>query len=187
MEVDNTPMAAEAVAIFKTVGALEDTIDELMSSGFDRADLSVLAPQKEVEARYGHSYPPVARLEDDALAPRTFYVAQESIGEAEGALVGGLFYVAALVAAGAIFAANGTLDAAIKGALVAGGAGGLIGLAFARYVGRRHTSYLRGQLDHGGILLWVRTRQLRDVKRAVEIFVKHSGRDVHVHALPTAS
>ena len=44
----------EAVAIFNSVGSLEETIDELMSTGFDRADVSLLAASEAVEKRLGH-------------------------------------------------------------------------------------------------------------------------------------
>ena len=99
-------------------------------------------------------------------------------------MFGGFFYVGALVAAGAIFAYGGKLAAAILGAILAGGAFSLIGLGFARYVGKRYTRRQREQLDHGGLLLWVRARDIGQLKRAVEIFVKHSGQNVHVHTLP---
>jgi hypothetical protein len=39
-------------------------------------------------------------------------------------------------------------------------------------------------MDRGGLLLWVRTWDVEDERRAVEILRKHSGSDVHVHALP---
>jgi outer membrane lipoprotein SlyB len=174
----------EAVAIFNSVGSLEETIDELMSIGFDRADVSLLAAGEAVEKRLGHGYSSAAELEDDPAVPRSSYVASESIGEAEGALFGGFFYVGALVAAGAIFASGGKLVAAILGAILAGGAFSLIGLGLARYVGKRYTRRQREQLDHGGLLLWVRARDIGQLKRAVEIFVKHSGQNVHVHTLP---
>ena len=94
-------------------------------------------------------------------------------------------YVGATAAAGAIVITGGTLAAAIAAAAVAGGAGGLIGSILAKWVGDRQAQYLQEQLNHGGLLLWVRTWDAGDEKRAVEILAKHSGRDVHVHALPT--
>ena len=175
----------ETVALFKTADTLQDAIDDLLSSGFDRADLSLLASEKEVEKKLGHSYQTVAELEDDATVPRSCYVAPEAIGDAEGALVGGLLYVGAV--AGATLASGGTLAATIKGAALTGGAGALIGSVFAMLVGHHHSHHLREQLGHGGLLLWVRTRDLWHIKHAVEILFRHSGRDVHVHACPTNS
>jgi Na+/glutamate symporter len=95
-------------------------------------------------------------------------------------------YVGAMAGAGAIVASGGTLAAAIAAAALAGGTGGFIGSILARWVGDRHAHNLQEQMDHGGLLLWVRTRHAEDEKRAMEILKKHSGHDVHIHALPTA-
>ncbi len=177
----------EAVGYFQTADRLQEAIDDLMSSGFDRAELSLLASEQAVEEKLGHKYRKATELEDNAAVPRCCYVSTESIGDAEGGLVGGLLYVGAVAMAGAIVASGGTLAAAITGAALAGGTGGLIGSILARYVGDHHARHLQEQLDHGGLLLWVRTRDAEHEKRAIEILRKHSGRDVHVHALPAAA
>jgi hypothetical protein len=177
----------EAVGVFKTAAPLQDAIDELMSSGFDRAEISLLAAEKTVEEKLGHKYRKVAELEDDVKVPRTCYVSTESIGDAEGGLIGGLMYVGAMAALGAIFASGGTLALAIAGAAAAGGAGGLIGAVLAKLVGDHHARHIQEQLDHGGLLLWVRTWNKEDEGRAVSILKKHSGVDVHVHDLPAAA
>ena len=70
---------------------------------------------------------------------------------------------------------------------LAGGTGGLIGTLLARWIGDHHARYLQEQMEHGGLLLWVRTRDVEKEKRASEILSKHSGRDVHLHALPAAA
>ena len=177
----------EAVAVFDTAADFEEAIDELMCSGFDRADLSFVAPDKRIAERLGHTYRTVAEVEDDAAVPRSAYVAPESIHEAEGALVGGTFYVGAVAAAGFILAYGGSLAAEIDGAFLAGTAGGLIGFIFAKYIGNRHLRYQRRQLARGGLLLWVRTSDVPHIKRAVAILFNHRGRDVHVHAFPAAA
>jgi hypothetical protein len=175
------------VGVFKTADTLQEAIDDLMSSGFDRAELSLLAGEHTVEEKLGHKYQKVAELEDSTIAPRCCYVSTESIGDAEGGLIGGLLYVGAVAAAGAIVASGGTLAGAILGAALAGGAGGLIGSVLAKLVGDHHAHHLQEQLEHGGLLLWVRTRDAEHEKRAVDILRKHSGLDVHVHAIPWAA
>ena len=177
----------EAVGVFQTPNTLQDAIDELMSSGFDRAQLSLLASEQAVDAKLGHHYEKCKELEDDPTVPRTAYVSTESVGDAEGGLVGVLMYVGATAAAGAVVATGGTLAAVIGSAAVAGGAGGLIGSALARWLGDQHAHHLQEQLDHGGLLLWVRTWNAADEKRATAILAKHSGRDVHVHTLPASA
>ena len=173
----------EAVGIFSSPEALQDAIDELLSSGFHRAELSLLASEHTVEKRLRHQYengPVFRRLNDSRAA----YVSTEAIGDAQGGLIGGLMYVGATVAAGAIVASGGTVAAVIVAAALAGGAGGLIGSILARWVGDHHAHYLQEQMDRGGLLLWVNTRDVALEERAVEILKKHSGVDVHVHTLP---
>lgn len=174
----------EAVGVFDEPAALQEAIDELMSSGFDRAKLSLLAGEQTIDEKLGHHYEKVTALEDDPKVPREAYVSTESIGDAEGGLIGGLMYIGANAAAGAIVASGGTLAAAVAAAAVAGGAGGLIGSILAKWVGDQHAHHLQEQLDHGGLLLWVRTMNAEDERRAAKILAKHSGRDVHVHTLP---
>lgn len=175
--------SSEAVAVFEDAKTLQGAIDELLSSGFDRAELSLLACENAVQEKLGHAYEKVEELEDDASVPRAAYVSTESIGDAEGALVGGLMYVGATVAAGAVVATGGPLAAVIAAAAFAGGAGGLIGAMLAQLVGDQHAQRIHEQLDHGGLLLWVRTRDKDNETRATDILSKHSAHDVHIHPL----
>jgi hypothetical protein len=174
----------EAVGVFGRPEHLQGAIDELLSSGFHRAELSLLAGEHAVEEKLGHQYRKVSALADHPTVPRAAYVSTEAIGDAEGGLIGGLMYVGGVAAAGAVVASGGTLAAAIAAAALAGGAGGLIGSILAKWVGDRHAHYLQEQMDRGGLLLWVRTWDAEDETRAVEILRKHSASDVHVHALP---
>lgn len=171
----------EAVAIFHEPDDLEAAIDDLLSSGFDRAELSLLAGEHVVEAKLGHRYRKAQMLADEAAIPRTAYVSTEAIGGAEGGLIGGLLYVGATMAAGAVVASGGTLALAIAAAAVAGSTGGLIGSLLANFVGYHHAHYLQEQIEHGGLLLWVRTWDDGDEAKAVAILGKHAGENVHVH------
>ena len=147
----------EAVGVFNRPEDFQDAIDELLSSGFHRAELSLLASEHAVEEKLGHRYEKVDALEDDPRVPRTAYVSTEAIGGAEGAVIGALMYVGATAAAGAILVSGGTLAAAIAAMVVGGGAGGLIGAILAKWIGDHHGQYLQQQMEHGGLLLWVRT------------------------------
>jgi hypothetical protein len=122
-----------------------------------------------VEEKLGHRYEKVSPLAEDPTVPRAAYVSTEAIGGAEGGLIGGLMYVGAAAAAGAIVVSGGTLAAGITAAVLAGGAGGLIGSILAKWVGDHHAHYLQEQMDRGGLLLWVGTWGAEDESRAVEI------------------
>jgi len=174
----------EAVGVFDNPETLQEAIDDLMSHGFDRAELSLLAGEETIDEKLGNKYQKIAGFEDDPIVPRCCYVSTESIGDAEGGLIGGLMYVGATAAAGAVVATGGTLALVLAAAALAGGVGGLLGSMLAKWVGDEHAHYLQEQLDRGGLLLWVRTFKTEDEKRASEILSKHSGRDVHVHTLP---
>lgn len=173
----------EAVAVFEDLGSLEAAIDELQSSGFHRAELSLLASEKAVEQKLGHLYKKVSELEDDPETPRTAYVPTETIGDAEGAVIGTFIYVTGGAVAAVAAGAGGTLAGIIAATAMAGGAGGLFGSVFAKFIGDHHARRIREQLDHGGLLLWVRTRDDFHEKKAVEILKRHSGHDVRLHAL----
>lgn len=177
----------EAVGVFRTEADLQSAIDELMSSGFDRAEISLLASEHVVEERLGHRYNKVTEAEDDPEIPRCCYVSPETVGAAEGGLIGGLFYVGAIAAAGAILVSGGALATALAGMAVAGGGGALVGGLLAKLVGDRHAAYLQEQLERGGLLLWVRTWNQDDERRAVEILKRHLGEDVHVHGAATSA
>jgi hypothetical protein len=158
-------------------------LDELQSSGFDRAELSLLADERTVDQKLHRHYRKVTELEDDAEVPRAAYVSPESVGAAEGALIGILLYVGMVTAGGMIVVSGGTLAAALAGAAIAGGVGGMLGTMLATLVGDRYARYIEEQLNHGGLLLWVRTWNPGDESRAVEILKRHSGRDVHIHGI----
>ena len=184
MDTQDSP-PREAVAVFRTEGDLQAAIDELLSHGFDRAEISMLASEQAVEQKLGHRYRKAAELEDDPDTPRAAFVSIEDLGDGEGSLIGAPLYIGATAAAGAILVSGGTLAAAMAGAVVAGGAGAAVGSVLARLLGKRHAHHLAEQLDHGGILLWVRTWNAEDEWRAIEILRRHSGKDVHAHSLET--
>lgn len=173
----------EAVGVFHEWNSLEAAVDELENSGFNMAEISLLAGEQAVQDKLGHVYEKVSELEDDADTPRAAYVARDSEVEAKTGLIGGLAYVGAVAAVGAIVASGGTLAWAIGGAALAGGGGGLIGAAASRLLGHKKATDLQAQLDKGGLLLWVRLKDDAHEKRALEILNAHSGEDVHVHDL----
>ena len=69
----------EAVAVFEDEDTLVAAADELMSSGFDRADLSLVAGEETVSEKLGHIYRRVEQEEDDSELPRAAFFQPESI------------------------------------------------------------------------------------------------------------
>jgi hypothetical protein len=89
-EVDSV---REAVPVFDTAETLQSAIDELLSSGFHRAELSLVPSEADVLSKLGHKYRKPRELEDNPIAPRAAYIWTEAIGDGQGALIGALFYV----------------------------------------------------------------------------------------------
>jgi hypothetical protein len=173
----------EAFGVFATASDLQAAIDELLSSGFHRAELSLLAREDVVSEKLGRSFADATSLEDNPAVPRSAYVSPEAIGDAQGGIVGALAYAGAIVAAGAVVLSGGPIVTAIVAATLVGGAGGAGGMLLARWLGDHHGQYLQAQIDHGGLVLWVRTRDARAEERALDILRKHSSRDAHIHTL----
>lgn len=176
----------EAVGVFHEEETLQNAVDELLINGFDRADLNLVAGHKTVEEKLGHDYRLVREIEDDPDVPYRAYAGRDSRTEAKSAVLGGLAYVGAVAAAGMVLASGGTVAAALVSAAAAGGAGGLVGGLFARFMDRGHARYLEEQIDRGGLLLWVRADGKERERKATEILKRYSAEDVHVHDLPNA-
>ena len=64
----------EVVGIFHTTGDLESAVEELLSSGFDRAEISLLASEGAVAEKLGGSYRPADEMVDDPAVPRSAFV-----------------------------------------------------------------------------------------------------------------
>jgi hypothetical protein len=183
MEDEDVQTIREAVGVFHTTLDMENAIEELEENGFDRADISLLAGEETVKQRLGHRFYDARSLEDDPKVPRTAFVSTESIGDAEGALVGGLFYVGALAAAGAVVASGGSVGAILLATAAGGSSLGMIGGLLARFVGKHHADHLQKQLERGGLVVWVRTREPPDEQRAMDILKRNNAEDVHVHSI----
>jgi hypothetical protein len=171
----------EAVGLFKEEEALQAAIDELLASGFDRAELSLLATEQSLRATFGDRFKTSAELEDVEGVPRACYCSVESLGDAQGGIIGGLVYVGAVAATGMVVVSGGTLAAIIAACVLVGGAAGAVGTYLADLMGRARSRHIAEHLQHGGLLLWVRTWTPDDEKQATAILQKHSGQDVHVH------
>ena len=78
----------EAVGVFHDETALQSAADELLTQGFDRSCLSLLASHHVIEEKLGHVYEKVSELEDEVKAPHLAYIGSDSRTEAKGVAVG---------------------------------------------------------------------------------------------------
>lgn len=181
------PMVREAVAVFQTEKDMQAAIDDLLTHGFNRAEISLLASTEAVETKLGHRYRSVRELEDDPDAATIAYATTEATGAAEGAVIATLTYLGALAAFVPVVAGGGALAAALIAMGVGGGGGATIGALLARLIEKHHADYIADQLSHGGLVLWVRTWNADDEVAAVRILKSHAGGDVHVHGVDSLS
>lgn len=172
----------EAVGVFDTFEAQQAAFYDLRAVGFHHSDISLLGSQETLEERLGKAYWRASDLEDDPRAPRAHFVSEEAIGELEGAIAGGFFFVGSYIAMAAMLGPASTLAASIAAIAIGGSPAAVMGTLLARRVGKHHKGYYENQIRHGGILMWVRTRDKERGDLAVKIMKEHSGRDVHVHA-----
>lgn len=175
----------EAVGIFHNAADLQAAIDDLLTQGFNRMDLSILASEKAIEDKLHESYVPARDLEDRTEVPTTAFVSPESIGDAMGAVIGVLVYVPAMIGGAAIVASGGALAAAVAAAAIAGGVGGSVGVIMAALIGQKQSDDIEEHLRAGGLLLWVRTRDQHHEERALGILAGHNAEGVHLHTLPS--
>ncbi|MGD9863548.1 MAG: hypothetical protein AB7S99_10070 [Pseudodonghicola sp.] len=118
---------------------------------------------------------------DDPDAPRAVFVSEEAMGELEGAIAGGFFFLGSYVAMLALLTPASTLAASIAAIAIGGGPAAVLGTLLARRADRHHRDYYHKQLENGGILLWVRVKDAKRARLAVKILKEHFGKDVHVH------
>lgn len=171
----------EAVGVFDSKEALQSVIYDLMLAGFSRYDISVLGSREALEHKLGKHFWKAKELEDDPDAPRAAFVSEEAIGELEGGIAGGFFFLGSAIAMTVLLTPASTLAASVAAVAIGGAPAAVLGSLLSRRVHKHHKDYYQNQLEHGGLLVWVRVSDKDKEKKAVDLLSGHSGRDVHVH------
>jgi hypothetical protein len=153
----------EVAGRFAERGTFKAAVEELLASGFERTDLSVLDSHDSLSASEGKN----------ELWRRTLT-----------GLVGEAKYLEPITAAGLILLASGSVGVAVAGAIAAG-LGGLAGYELLSEIrATPHTREFARALEHGAVLLWVGADTPERQKLASEILTRHGAGDVHVHTRP---
>lgn len=171
----------EAAGIFNNEVTLQETIDELTISGFERAEISVIGNESAMERAFKVKYKDPKELVDNPDTPRGVNVALEDEGAAEGAIISTSTLagvVAALISTGSI-----TTQSVTPVAIIGGVVGTAIGGALAQLIGDSHAAQVQKQVEAGGLILWIRTDNTAKEKTACKILKKHGAADVHVHEI----
>ena len=171
----------EVVGLFSTLDSLQSAIDELLTSGFDRSDITLLAEEHVVREKVGGKS---ATEIEDSPAPRTPYIESESLNEGKASLLGLFFYVGAIFGASALWAAERGFAESIFGGVFTGVVAALAGVAIIKSIGKRQAKWVQDQLQRGGLLLWARAWDQQRERAAIDIMERNGGHDVHAHAEP---
>lgn len=156
--------AREAMGVFQDEPSLEAAVDDLLMSGFDRSEISVLVGRRRVWPE----------------APSTAYVGNDARTQAKAAIVAGFGYFGAMAAVYLVISSGGTVTAAVVVAIIAGTVGGSTGGAVSLLLDRRHAECVHQQLVCGGLRLWVHTADRDSETRACQILTCQAARNVRV-------
>ena len=160
----------EVTGVFYARGALEDAVDALLLSGFDRADIDTLGSLDELRQRLGDVYVAMEELPDIAHAPREPFIAREDITTTVIAVAGLLAAFFAMMAAFWALASDAGTGIVVTAAIVAGALAGGIGfVAVARLLGRARRLG-PAQMEARGLVLWVRVQTQAQEDKASQIF-----------------
>ena len=176
----------EAVAAFDDPEALKAAISELQGSGFNRADISFLARDGLTSGHVEADYSEARGVEDDPSVKREAVIDETDIRQRRTLEISMAATIAAFAAAGfTVMSGGAALAAAGAAAVAVGGVGGL-GALIGKAWGEGQDTFLREQLERGGIVIWVRTVDEAAETRACNILRRHAAHDVHVHELEAA-
>ena len=165
------PTHVEVVGLLPDVHAMEAAVQELLTSGFDRGEVSILAGDN---ALGGDNI-----LGEDPHVPRRAWVEPESRVQGQGALAVALGYVGAVTAAALTLSTGGAVMPVIGGAVFGAGAGAGLGTAVGRLLDRRLARQMERQVARGGILVWADCRDDQTEDRAVQVLRRHGASHVH--------
>jgi hypothetical protein len=174
----------EVAGVFHARSALDAAVADLLSSGFDRADIDLMASIDAVRQRLGADYVPAVELADVRHAPRDAFLAREDLALPLATTTGVLTFIGATAAALGIVASGGGLALAAAAAALGGGVVGAAGyLSLARFLGRKEAEELEALMAAGGLVLWVRVRSPDREGLAQRILAAHGAEAVRVHEI----
>src|ERR1700758_3147269 len=137
-EVIDRVKLREVAGVFHSYDALDAAADDLLQSGFDRADIDVIGDLRVAQRRVGGVYVAPEELADVSLVPRRPYMRREEVAVATSVVSGVLAAAGGLAVTYDIVASGGRAGLALGAAAVAALAAGGVAVGFmARRLGRK--------------------------------------------------
>jgi hypothetical protein len=181
-ELLGTVRVREVVGTVKDKEALDRLAADLTQSGFDRADIDLMASRTTVMRTLGSYYTvPVAAAEHPD-APRRHLIRPDDVTTTTALVFGTLITIGSLGAALPILASGGALAAAAA-AGVAGGAAmtALAEVIKSRLVSSGEDTDLEEELRMSGLVVMVRVHDQEKEHMAREIMRRCGASHIHVH------
>jgi hypothetical protein len=177
----------EVTGVFHSRRALDTAAQDLLSSGFDRADIDVSASPDEQQRRLNYQAIPAADLADIPAAARRPYVGGDDRLGLEVVTASVVGCVVALVMAFYLVSREMTPPSVIVLSLLSG----IVAAAAAvrplrRMMQRDRVRGLEPVAEWEGLLIWVRVQSPEKEALAQEILLRHGGEAVHIHEIDVA-
>jgi hypothetical protein len=174
----------EVTGVFHSHAALEEVVEALLLSGFDRADIDRVADPEAVRQRIGNIYVAAEELADVARAPRRPFFTHADISSAVA--VGGSLFGSAVALAAAfivLVSGGGPLATGIVATIAGVLAGGAAAVTIVHYLRRERRRGLESLMAARGLILWVRVHSPEREEVAQQILQEHGARATRVHEI----
>jgi hypothetical protein len=168
----------EVAGIFRSRDALDATVDALLESGFDRADIAV-SSRYAAREKLGIDVPAEV-IPEVPVVPRRPFFGPEDVTLVTGMGIGILIFAGAALGAFAVVASGGSSAAA---ALVGGSIVGSVGAWIARRLRREHIPEVDVPNIAGELVLFVRVRSTERESKAREILAAYGAEAVRVQEI----
>lgn len=173
----------EAVGLFDDEDQMQEAIRELEATAFPRDAISIrgYAPTANENNPDAPAIDPDA-LEDDPEALREAPVRNEELTIGGAVAIACTAYIGAVAGVGIV----GTASMAITytAILIGGLAGAFIAAIVVNRMRELRNNHIRQQINHGGMVMWVRTPDKEREELACNILTRHGATHVRVHDMP---
>ena len=171
----------EAAGIFCARGELDAAANALLLSGFDRADIDLVARDATRE-KLGIDIPPEEMPEVPGI-PRRPLLGREDFVITAAMATGILVFAGAAIGVGFVIASGGTATMAIIAAVAGSAIAGVIGHYVICLIRRERLPAFDTESARGEFALLVRVRSPEQETRAQEILRGHGAAAVRVHEI----
>jgi hypothetical protein len=174
----------EVAGVFHSRAALDAAVDALLLSGFDRADLDVIASPDKVRERLGPVEVHPEELPDIPQVPRQPVIERDDIANTKVVWTSTIAAFAAVMATLVVLYNGGSVTRTISTALLAAAiAGGVTVLVVTRSLEGDEVKALEPLMEARGLVLWVLVHSPEQEDKAQEILLRHGGKAVRVHEI----